>query len=174
MIARLEGFAKLGLDKPAIYLDTDMLVIKRIAPSELLGGRTALLCKRSFNLEGAFVGNQRGIDFTEYDGMPLGQVYPYVACATISKDSDFWHSLAEILHGLEAKYMEWYGDQEAMRAWASKTKSSAYGFLPESTFGCLPEEKKFLPSAQILHFKGAHRKALMAKFYKKIISSIIS
>ena len=39
MISRLEGFAKLNLKEPAIYLDTDMLVIKRINPNEIIKNR---------------------------------------------------------------------------------------------------------------------------------------
>jgi len=168
MIARLEGFAELGLTEPAIYLDTDMLVLTPIEPKQLLGDKTALLCKRSFNLGGAFIGKQRGLDFSEYQGKPLGDVYPYVACATISRDATFWRELATILLRLDPKFLDWYGDQEAMRGWVSTADSKKVGFLSEKEYGCLPEERTFIKTASVLHFKGQQRKPVMSHFYENL------
>ena len=43
MLLRLAGFAAAQVDKPAIYLDTDMIVKAKIDPEQLLGDKTALL-----------------------------------------------------------------------------------------------------------------------------------
>ncbi len=170
MIYRLQGFAALGLKEPALYLDTDMLVLRQISPIELLGQHEAILCKRSFNLQGPFIGRQRGLDFSEYHNKPLGEVYPFVACTTISRSQDFWEELSEILIRLDRKFLEWYGDQEAMKAWGRSHSIDSYGTLPESEYGCLPEERQMLKNAKILHFKGHQRKAAMTKFYNAIFN----
>ncbi len=171
MIYRLNAFARLGLREPALYLDTDMLVLRQISPDALVGSHQAVLCKRSFNLQGPFIGQQRGLDFREYDGRPLGEVYPFVACATVSPNSDFWTELSNILSGLNKKFFEWYGDQEAMKAWCESRETNLYGTFPEAEYGCLPEEREILNRAKILHFKGHHRKAAMQKFYSAIFTS---
>ena len=96
MSYRLKAFSDIKLEKPALYLDTDMLVLKKFHQMKLLEIKNNY-GKRSFNLNGAFIGNFRGLDFMEYDKQPLGLVYPYVACATISKNWEIWEELGNIL-----------------------------------------------------------------------------
>jgi hypothetical protein len=170
MMARLDGFSRLKLTTPAIFLDTDMLVVKQIDPANLLANKKAILCKRSFNLNGSFIGMQRGLDFSEYEGKSLGEVYPYVACATVAGSGDFWKELVDILWRLDEKFQIWYGDQEALKYWARTQKAHDVGVLQECDYGCLPEEVNFVSRAKILHFKGPTRKTLMSKFYSKIHS----
>ena len=164
MTSRLQAFDSLELHEPAIYLDTDMLVIKPIDIPSLLEDKRASFCARSFNFFGSFIGSQRGLDFSEYAGQPLGQVYPYVACSTVTKDHSIWTELVETLKTLESKFAVWYGDQEAMKVWAQLNQNQ-FKTHPESMFGCLPEERNHLNEACVLHFKGAMRKELMHKFF---------
>lgn len=167
MTARLQGFSNLRLVEPAIYLDTDMLVLKAIRVRELLCGRRVSFCARSFNTSGAFIGNQRGIDFTEYEGRPLGEVYPYVACSTVTESYTVWEELLAVLIRLDPKYAIWYGDQEAMKIWC-RSRSGQFSTHTEAEYGCLPEEKSHLPSCKIVHFKGQARKSLMTRLYEKM------
>ncbi len=164
MIGRLEAFSQLALGTPALYLDTDMLVIRPINVRALLNQLRVSFCHRSFNFYGPFIGAQRGLDFSEYAGKPLGEVYPYVACATATIDHTVWGELAQTLDRLDPKFKIWYGDQEAMKVWAAENPG-AFSTHPEEVFGCLPEEKTHLKLAHILHFKGAHRKPLMERVY---------
>jgi hypothetical protein len=164
MIGRLKAFAQLALTSPALYLDTDMLVVRPIDVSALLNQHRVSFCHRSFNFYGPFIGTQRGLDFSEYAGKPLGEVYPYVACATSTIDHTVWGELVQTLERLDPKFKIWYGDQEAMKVWASEN-SGAFSTHPEEVFGCLPEEKTHLKLARVLHFKGVHRKPLMEKVY---------
>ena len=167
MIGRLRAFSSLGLTRPALYLDTDMLVIKPIQINEILQGKHASFCARSFNFYGPFIGSQRGLDFSEYAGQPLGEVYPYVACSTITQDWTVWGELAKTLEGLHPKFKQWYGDQEAMKTWAKKNPVQ-FKTHTERELGCLPEEKEHLPGASILHFKGVARKPLMLKLFQRL------
>ena len=48
MISRLEGFSKLELNKPAVYIDTDVLVVKPI-PISLFEGKDILSVKKTNN-----------------------------------------------------------------------------------------------------------------------------
>jgi hypothetical protein len=167
MTARLQLFSKVNLTEPAIYLDTDMLVIQAIRPKELLSNRRFLVCRRNFNRDIVFNVNQRGLNFNEYQGMSLDQVYPYLACTTISKDSSFWEQCHHILLNLNPKFYRWYGDQEALKRMVMETPRDEYGELSEEKFGCLPEyvDSQGLRPA-ILHFKGPARKELMRRAFR--------
>ena len=166
MTYRIAAFAALQLRYPALYLDTDMLVLDSIDPTALLGTKEVLFCRRDFDCDSLHSGSQRGVEFPEHRGRPLGVVYPYVACATISKSFEFWTSLRSIIESLDERFHRWYGDQEAMRIWVENDSHDRHGFLPESDFACLPERQDHLQAATILHFKGHLRKPMMSRFYK--------
>jgi len=48
MTFRLQAFSELNLTAPAIYLDTDMLVVAPLDVKDLLGGNDVALCQREF------------------------------------------------------------------------------------------------------------------------------
>jgi len=170
MTYRLKSFANSGISEPAIYLDTDMLCLKSFDPAKILENKEIYVCQRSFNKESLFNGNFRGMNYLEYDQMTLGQVYPYLACATITRNSGMWAELADACDSLSEKFKIWYGDQEALKIIVKKKSSDQLGLIPEHTYACLPEITNYLPQAIFLHFKGAARKGLMREFYKKIMS----
>jgi hypothetical protein len=168
MSFRLKAFSEIKLEDPAIYLDTDMLVTKKIDPAKLLKKNEVMLCRRAFNRNAIFNPIQRGLNFEEYSNSSLDSVYPFLACTTVTKNWKFWSRLLEILELKEEKFLRWYGDQEAMRDWHSQNKTTKVGYLSESEFGCLPEFHDLIDKARILHFKGPKRKELMAEFFKSI------
>jgi hypothetical protein len=168
MVFRLKAFSELALTEPAIYLDTDMLVLKKIEIKTLIKDKSALMCERFFHRSAMFNIDFKGLGLVEYQGKTIGDIYPIVACATISKSYVYWSDLTEILAGIDEKFHYWYGDQEAMRLWTKRAHSSSFGFLSEAIYACLPEEKNFANNAKILHFKGAARKPLMRELYKRI------
>lgn len=148
---RLDAFAKARLNNPAIYLDTDMVVQEKINPTELLESFNVMMCRRSFQRDAGFNINLRGMNFSEYRGKTLDQVYPYLACATITRNHEPWDSMAMMLRVMDPKYSVWYGDQEALKAYATSEK---IGTLDESEYACLPEKvnRNFPP--KIIHYKG--------------------
>jgi hypothetical protein len=152
---RIKAYAERAFDKPTLYLDTDMIVQGKIDVEELLGGGDTAFCRRHFQRDMFFNIEQRGLKFPEYEGKTIDQVYPYVACAVVSRKNGLWKSLLNIYDSLDPKFRKWYGDQEAMRIYAEK-----YGVaeIPESIYGCLPEHKT--DDAKIIHYKGGARKKL--------------
>jgi len=152
MLSRLQAFAEVQTDEPALFLDTDMIVNRPIDIQRALGNHHAAFCRRTFNRNFSFNPRQRGLDFSEYTGKTLDDVYPFVACATIATQ-DVWQQLLELLEALPDKFWSWYGDQEVMREYAKYHK---VGHLAESDYGCLPE---FAPGRHphITHYKGKRK-----------------
>ncbi len=160
---RIKIYYELGLTKPAMYLDDDMIVQAKINPVKLLGGKEVLLCERSFDRDMGFNTQMKGIDFSEHQGKTMHQVYPYLACATITQDNSFWASLLFIMDHINPKYRKWYGDQECMKIWinlTSKSDSNAYGTLREEDYACLPEHLSGR-NPKIIHYKGSRKSEML-------------
>jgi hypothetical protein len=158
MTERLRMYGMVKLLYPAIYLDTDMLVTKKISPTEMLEDNDIALCQRSFDRDAEFNVEQRGLSFPEYAGKTLMEVYPYLACTIVAKDHTVWDRLLEILRDMDPKYHVWYGDQEALKVIATERRGKVTMFS-ESEYGCLPEHIGTADS-KIFHFKGPHRKQM--------------
>jgi hypothetical protein len=162
MTFRLEAFADLPSGGAMLYLDTDMLCMGAVAPENLLGGNDAVLCKREFGRDGFFNAHYRGLDLAEYKGMRLAQVYPYVACATVTSGPGFWADCASLLHRLDEKFHRWFGDQEALREIVRRGEYRV-GELPESLYGCPPEELASVDEDPLfVHFKGSKKPQMLA------------
>ncbi len=186
MIERIDGFSNCGITEPAIYVDTDMLWLGRFDPQRALGENVALVCRRSFNGETLFnpkvertetdpaTGrvSTTTLDFSEYAGKTLNSVFPILACFTVTLNCAWWAKLLPIIHQLPSKYLDWYGDQEALKILLKQSNHrERIAFLPESMVACLPEALVMFQNPVALHFKGKSRKDLMkvfsASLYKK-------
>lgn len=159
MISRLAGFATLGLEEPAIYLDTDMLVNSEIDPVAILGDKDAVFCRREFDREAMINTEINGINISEYAGKTLDQAYPFIACTTVTRDAKPWVSMLELLSFLDKKFHIWYGDQEAIKLYASVNPERVAG-MGEAVYGCLPERIDPAQPPKIVHFKGPSRKKM--------------
>lgn len=159
MASRIKAFSDLRLEHPAIYLDTDMEVIAPINPVKLLdaNNKKVLFCRRTFNQNSEFNTLFRGMDFSEYLGKTLGEVYPYLGCATVAKDWRIWDELYVYVQQIHPKYLEWYGDQEAIKKFVANNLRTI-GFIDEYMYGCLPEYFE-LYSPKIIHYKGKRKNA---------------
>jgi len=143
---------------PTMYLDTDMLVQDKIVVKELLEQhKDVAFLRRDFQRDAIFNVNQRGINFSEYEGKTIDKVYPYVGCTIVAKNPQVWKDLLAIYDTLDPKFRRWYGDQEALRIYAEKYPERV-SEIHESVYGCLPERKT--DDAKILHFKGPDRKKM--------------
>ena len=169
MTFRLSCFHKLKLEHPAIYLDTDMLICKKINATELLKNFDVLCCQRSFGCDALINTTFKGMDLSEYNNKTFGEIYPIIACFTISRSYRYWLECFNNLLEINPKFHSWYGDQEAMRN-ISTTNKFLIGYLPESDVGCLPEfvKKNKLPT--VLHFKGVARKSYLKPIFDELIS----
>ncbi len=167
MSFRLSAFSKLGLDEAAIYLDTDMLVLFDIDPNKLIGDHDICVCRRSQDRDLPFNPNFKDMNLSQYEGLTTDEVYPYVACFTITKNFQFWRACYEQLKTLDSRFERWYGDQEAIKK-ILLTNAFSFQELSESVFGCLPEYFDANNPAKVVHFKGPHRKLWMTDVYNQV------
>ena len=166
MTFRLEAFSALGLQEPAIYLDTDMLVLAELKPHDILGEADVACCERSFGRDALLNTSFRGMNLSEYENKTLGEVYPILAAFTVTRTFEFWAVCSERLLALDDKFHYWYGDQEAMRD-VARTNRFRMRLIPESMFACLPEFAQGA-SPKLLHFKGAQRKQWMEQAWRSM------
>ena len=170
MTSRVNAFKELKLQTPAVYLDTDILVTGRIPQLETMTATSVMLCRRSFMRDSAFNTGFRGYDYREHSGKTLDQVYPFLACFTVTGSWLFWSEIALILDKLDKKYAIWYGDQEAIRQWTESRGLQQTKFLKESAVACLPEYVQKNTPPLCIHFKGAQRKELMPLWAEKLFN----
>lgn len=165
MEARLSAFADANLQKPAMYIDTDMIFQAPVNPTELLGDKDVMVCRRSFHRDSLFNVHMTGFDMSEYEGDTMDQVYPYLACATITRDYKSWMGMHSLLTGIiPDKYKVWYGDQEALKIMAQGMDRNKVGYLNEWEYACLPEfEDEIIRVGlmpKIIHYKGDRKNKL--------------
>lgn len=158
MYWRTRAFAEARLDRPAMYIDTDMLFVLPVDPAAILAEREIVFCRRSFDRDVGFNGEQRGGVFKTYHGIPLGTLYPYLGCATITKNYHAWKGLAILMGFMNANFKQWYGDQEALKVYSHMLYPELVGEMEESEYACLPERVDGGHVPRILHYKGPARK----------------
>jgi hypothetical protein len=158
MLFRMRCFAAFPTTGPTWFLDTDMICNRPL--DFAVGAQTSVaVCRRDFDRDAVFNHRFRGMDFSEYEGRTLGSLYPYVGCATMLNDSNFWMDCLANMEALPAKFHHWYGDQEAIRNIVASGRYEVAD-LPEQLYACLPEYETPAVLPMISHYKG-RRKPLM-------------
>ena len=158
MYWRMRAFAEARIMRPAMYIDTDMLFVLPVNPAAILGEREVIFCRRSFDREAGFNGQQRGGMFKQYDKIPLGTLYPYLGCATVTKNYHAWKAMAILMGFMDQNLRSWYGDQEALKIYSLMLYPELVGEMDESDYACLPDRVVDGQVPHILHYKGAARK----------------
>lgn len=156
---RVQSFARLKLNRPAMYIDTDMLFVLPVDPAALLGDKEIIFCRRNFDRDAKFNGMQRDGLFKTYHGIPLGTLYPYLACATVTKNYHAWKCLAILVGFMNKSFKYWYGDQEALKVYSYMLYPEVVGEMQEIDYACLPDKE--IPDGHIphiMHYKGPMRK----------------
>lgn len=168
MIFRLQCFSSLNIAAPTLFLDTDMLCVRSVDPSIIVGDADIAVCAREFGCRDFINTSLSEIDLSEYSGKTFGEVYPYVACATVTRTGKFWEDCLRNLKQLHPKFHFWYGDQEAIRNVVNRG-SYRVSFLKESVYGCLPDQRTLTSSApRLYHFKGGKRKSMMIDYARNL------
>ncbi len=158
MYWRMRAFAEARITRPAMYIDTDMLFVLPVNPEALLAEREVVFCRRSFDREAKFNGLQRDGMFKHYDGIPLGTLYPYLGCATVTKNYHAWKAMALLMGFMDQNLRSWYGDQEALKVYSHMLYPELVGEMQELDYACLPDKAPEGHVPHILHFKGQARK----------------
>ena len=158
MYWRARAFFAAKMTVPAMYIDTDMIFKLPVDPEMILGDREIMLCRRSFDRDAEFNGNQFEGAFKKYQGIPMGTLYPYVGCAVIAKDWHQWKCISILMGLLDANLMSWYGDQEALKIYSHMLLEESLGEINENEFACLPGREMAGVTPRIFHYKGPLRK----------------
>lgn len=166
MTFRLLCFSKADVSTPTWFLDTDMLCLKPLPTFGETDGPAVGVCVREFDRNGPFNHSFGGMDLSEYKGMTLGAVYPYLACTTFVRNDNFWERCLQRCMTLPQKFHFWYGDQEAIKRVVAEQQDN-FITLPESTYACLPEYEKPGVASTLLHFKGARKAHMLARAKKE-------
>ena len=167
MEARIYLYSKLNCNSISVFLDTDMLLIRKIPFERFIDKANVFLLKRSFNLEGKPPEKFRGQYYAEHANGTLGKLYPYIGCFIVVNKNNFWKDCYNIYKNYNNNYKFWFGDQKVLSEIVS-TGSYKFAFLNESDFACPPPyiiEKK---PPHIIHFKGKNYKSLIKKYYQHI------
>jgi hypothetical protein len=159
MTFRVLCFAKMDVSTPTWFLDTDMLCL---APLPVIGegGPVTGVCMREFDRHVIFNHAYGGLDFSRYEGMNFGTIYPFLACANFVSNGDFWQRCLDHFSKMPAQFHYWYGDQEAIKHVVAE-HGEGFIKLPESVYACLPEYENPQVASKLMHYKGGKRKPLM-------------
>ena len=158
MYWRTASFANLGLKKPAAYIDTDMLFVLPFDPAAILAERDIVFCRRSFNRESPFNGEQFEGKFKKYDQVPLGVLWPFMGCMTITKTFHSWKCLSILMSLMDENHKKWYGDQEALKIYSHMLEPERVGQVEELDYACLPDMVPDGHVPHVMHYKGERRK----------------
>ena len=158
---RLDAFSALDLKVPAVYLDTDMIILKKFTIDDLLKGFDVILLERVFDCENKLNINLRDMNMLEYKGKTVYEVWPYIGCFQICRTSDFWKKCSENLKTLDIKYQKWMGEQEASRNVIANSIFK-HSTVKESEYACVPKYLHLNNSIpKILHFKGMKKELML-------------
>ena len=155
---RTRAFAEARLTRPAMYIDTHMLFVLPVDPTSLLKDKEVIFCRRSFDRDVGFNGGQRNGVFKKYHNIPLGTLYPYLGCATITNNYHAWKCMTILMGFMDQNLRSWYGDQEALKVYSHMLYTHLVGEMEELDYACLPDKAPSGHVPRILHYKGPARK----------------
>ena len=175
---RMETYASINIKKSenAIFLDTDMLVVKELNEKILFKENDIVFCQRQFNFNVPVNINYNNLDMVEFKNMKMGEAWPYLGCFLAIKNKNPIHIMNEMYDILDEKYKFWYGDQIILKKFASKF-SEKITFVLENEYACVPDalfgnkNKSILKNVYILHFKGKQYKNIMVKSFNHLLKN---
>ena len=167
MYGKIKSFSTLEIKRTSIYLDPDMLIMRSIPISKIEKKADVFLLKRSFNNNATIPTIFRELKFSKHINKKYEDIYPYVACLVICKNTIFWKRCLSYFKVIENVYKIWFGDQEIFRQIVEQKKFS-FGFVDEKDFACPPQNLKGNNRPFILHFKGKTNKELIQQYYKYV------
>lgn len=173
---RMETYASLDVKKNenAIFLDTDMLVVKKINEKSLFKQNDIVFCKRQFDYDSLVNIDYNNLNMLEFQNMKMGEAWPYLGCFLAIRNKNSISIMNEMYNILDEKYKRWYGDQIVLKKFASRFPKKIT-FVEENEYACVPgalfanKNKPISKNVHILHFKGKKYKNIMVKSYNHLL-----
>jgi hypothetical protein len=177
MVARLEAYSSLTIKEPTLFLDADMLVVKRFDLPSLAANEVGVT-KRNENENGQI--NWRfPVEFPEFEGKYFLDEMPYIYSFVYTSSEILFVRQLNQLRKLPKRYQLWYGDQVTLKQELAAGRFVTRDFDVSTynrTVRSLIEFKEILvgsPEVRIAHFKGVLSKPEMREAID-LISSVSS
>jgi hypothetical protein len=150
------------VNTPTVFLDTDMLVIKKITEEEIFQSADNVFLKRWWN---ASINRPDPLDpLHSYNNKTLNDIWPYIACFIACRNDQLLKDLHSTIDELNEIQKGWTVDQHAIKKLIESNKHSV-ATVSEYHYGCLPaREDADLAQAKILHFKGNNIDSMQQMF----------
>ena len=174
MFLRSKAYQAYEIEKPTLFLDTDMLVVKKIEEDDIFKDKDLVLCEREFQRDLVGDGLNNYLlqnNLSEYINQTLYEIFPILGCFIAARES----KLLKVAHKIYANYANdkkrWNGDQFALKEIFHNNKEDidlisenkiAYPILRDDNW-----EDTF-----IIHFKGKRLKNQIKPFFEKIFLDI--
>jgi hypothetical protein len=165
MVARLEAYASVVVKEPTLYLDADMLILKRFELPSLADGEIGLT--RRIESDGGLINWRFPVEFPEFQGKQFGDEMPFIYSFVYASSELLFVRQLNALRKLPKRYQQWYGDQvtlkremEGDRFAIRELDVSVYNRTVRSAIE-FRELKASAPEVCIAHFKGQRSKAEM-------------
>ncbi len=170
MEARIKIYSELNLNTTSIFLDTDMLLVQKIPFELFIKKADVFLLKRSFNINSKVPVTFRGQRYENHSTGTLGNLYPFLGCFVVTKNTKFWKECYDIYKKLDNNYKFWFGDQEVLKE-IVKRNLYDFAFLSEADFACPPQFIRDSKNPFLIHFKGKKPKDMIESYYNQIYNT---
>jgi hypothetical protein len=135
-----------AVNKPGIYMDTDMLIKHDLSP----------LMELDFDI----MVTKRSHVIKDPNGVNISNVMPYNGGFVVVKDETFWPEVYDRMLKMSDKSQEWYGDQIAIQE-AVKTRKTIE--LPVKIYNRTVKKAGLdVSDAWVLHFKGDGKEVMQS------------
>lgn len=166
MVARLEAYAGFSVKEPTLYLDADMLVLKRFELPVIAQNEIGVT--RRHPSDAGLINWRYPIDFPEFEGKTFMDEMPYIYSFVYANSELIFVRQLNALLKMPKRFQQWYGDQVTLKreldgdrflirdldtAIFNRTVRPAIEFR---------EIKALSPEVCIVHFKGQQSKAEMS------------
>jgi len=172
MFLRSKAYQSYDIDKPTLFLDTDMLVIKEIDENDIFKNNDLVLCEREFQKDlndDTFKNYLLKNDLTEYINQSLYEIFPILGCFIGARKTE----LLKIAHALYTKYSDnkkkWNGDQFALKEIYQNNKDKI-DLIGENKIAYPIRRDEEFQNSFIIHFKG-NLKIMMKPYFDRIFNN---
>ena len=171
MIARLESYGNLNINKQLMFLDADSLVLRKF--EGLTTDEPLILFRRK--KEGHIINHKYPELYPEFENKTFDLMMPFLFGAIISnknESSNIFYELLEIAKNLPERFHRWYGDQYALKIAVDKKlfKFIEYEFTDFIDIVRYENDLKRIDKP-IITFKGPKSKLLIEIIYKYLTNS---